>query len=157
MLALILLAGCEQRRPPPPAFRYEGLPVQGSWPDARDAGLTYCTRITRHLRCRREGVMLKGQGPFSAAADLLYSDGSGGFYELTLWHNGDQRTTSAFGDMLEKQGWEICRTGPNENRGDQAIYTKAGAPVRFSIDLSYWGKRRLRILPELNQPKGHCW
>src|SRR5690606_21430922 len=128
-----LLAGCQERRPPPAAFSYEGLPVQGGWPDARDAGFTYCSRITRHLRCRREGVMVKGQGPYDAAVDLLYSDGSGGFDGLTLWRNGDQHAVSAVGDALEEQGWQLCRTGPNENRGDQEIYTKAGAPVRFSI------------------------
>ena len=101
--------------------------------------------------------MVAGKGPFSGALDLRHADGSGGFYQLTLWHADDQdKAVYAVGPALQAQGWSLCRTG-TEFRGDQEIYTKAGAPVRFSIDISYWGKRRLRVLPELGQPIGYCW
>ncbi len=157
VLLLVLLAGCEPRQTAPHQFQFEGLPIQGSLADAQRAGFTDCTTIVRYVRCRRDGVTVMGKGPYSAAVDVLYDDGSGGFYELTLWNGGDQMAVGEVSDLLARQGWQLCRTGPNENTGDQEIYTKAGAPVRFSIDLSYWGKRRLRILPELHQPTGHCW
>jgi hypothetical protein len=157
VLPLVLLAGCEPPQAAPRQFLFGGLPVQGSLADAQHAGFTDCTTIVRYVRCRRDGVMVMGEGPYSAAADLLYDDGSGGFYELTLWKEGDQTAVGAVGTLLADQGWQLCRTGPNENVGDQEIYTKAGSRVRFSIDLSYWGKRRLRIIPELHQPTGHCW
>jgi len=98
-----------------------------------------------------------GYGPFVGALDLRHPDGGGGFRQLTLWHPNDQKMVSSVGRALKAQGWSLCRTGPTEFRGDQEIYTKPGAPVRFSIDISYWGKRRLRILPENGQPIGHCW
>ena len=101
--------------------------------------------------------MVAGKGPFSGALDLRHPDGGGGFHQLTLWHPSDQKAVASVGAMLKAQGWSLCRTGPTEFRGDQEIYTRAGARVRFSIDISYWGKRRLRILPELGQPIGHCW
>lgn len=158
LLLILLLAACEPRRTPPPAQWFEGLPVRGSKADAQRAGFTDCIAMSAQtLRCRRHGVMLLGQGPYVAAVDLLYSDGSGGFDALILWHDRDQNAVATVGDLLEKQGWHTCRTGPNENQGDQEIYTKAGALIRFSMDLSYWGKRRLRLLPELNQPTGRCW
>lgn len=153
---LVLVIACEPRRPPPPALFFEGLPVQGSKADAKGAGFTDCVKDSRSMRCRREGVMVKGLGPHSAAVDLRYGDGSGGFDHLTVWHNGNQSELYAVGELLVKQGWQLCRTG-GENWGDQEIYTRAGSPVRVSIDISYWGKRRLRILPELNQPIGKCW
>lgn len=156
LLALAVLPGCEPVQTPPPALWIEGLPVRGSLADALRGGFARCVEGTRTLRCRREGVMLAGQGPYSAAVDLRYNDGSGGFQQLTLWHNGDQMAVSAVGDVLKREGWQVCRTG-QEFRGDQEIYTRPGARVRFSVDLSYWGKRRLRVLPELNQPKGRCW
>jgi hypothetical protein len=157
LLSLPLLAGCEARQKAPRQFLFEGLPVQGSLADAQHAGLTDCTTIVRYVRCTRDDVMFMGNGPYHAAVDVLYDDGSGGFYELTLWRDGDQFDTYTVGTMLAGQGWQRCRTGPNENIGDQEIYTKPGSRVRFSIDLSYWGKRRLRIIPELHQPTGKCW
>lgn len=157
LLPLLLLAGCEARQTAPRRFMFEGLPVQGSLADAQHAGLNDCTTIVRYVRCRADGVMFRGKGPYHAAVDVLYDDGSGGFYELTLWRDGDQIETYTVGADLAQQGWHMCRTGPNENTGDQEIYTKPGSPVRFSIDLSYWGKRRLRIIPELGQPTGKCW
>ena len=83
LLPLVLLVGCEPARTPPPTLRFEGLPVRGSLADAHRAGFTYCIRDTRSLRCRKKEVMLLGQGPYAAALDLLYSDGSGGFDALT--------------------------------------------------------------------------
>jgi len=158
LLLLLLLTGCEPpHRPPPPTLLFEGLPVRGSMADAQRAGFTDCIKDTQYVRCRRKDVMLFGHGPYRAAVHPLYSDGSGGFDELTLYHDQDQSAVVEVGMMLEKQGWRLCRTGTDENRGDQAIYTRAGSPVRFSMDLSYWGKRRFRILPELHQPTGHCW
>jgi hypothetical protein len=158
-LVPLLLIGCEPRQKAPHAFLYEGWPIQGSMADAQRAGFTDCTKVSRFVRCVRTGVMLKGKGPFIAAVDSLYDDGSGGFYELLFWYPGSQKDdgVNAVGALLAEQGWQLCRTGPNENTGDQEIYTKPGSPVRFSIDISYWGKRRLRILPELHQPTGHCW
>jgi hypothetical protein len=157
LLALVLLAGREPVPPPPKAFWLGALPVQGALADALHAGFARCLETTRKLRCRKEGVMLVGQGPYSAAVDLRAADGRGGFEGITLWHQWDQQAVGAVGDVLEARGWKLCRTGPHEFRGDQQIYTRAGAPVRFSMDLSYWGKRRLRVLPERGQPTGHCW
>lgn len=156
-LPIVLLAGCEARQTAPQRFTYQGLPVQGSLADAQHAGLTDCTTIVRYVRCRQDGVTFMGKGAYHAAVDVLYDDGSGGFYELTLWRDGDQIETYTVGTTLLDQGWQRCRTGPNENTGDQEIFTKAGSPVRISIDLSYWGKRRLRIIPELHQSTGRCW
>jgi hypothetical protein len=153
---LVYAIASEPRLPAPRAMRFEGLPVQGSLADAQRAGFIDCYKDTRSVRCRRDRVTVKGLGPYNAAVDLLYGDGSGGFYELTVWSEGDQADLYAVGHLLMKQGWAQCRTG-GEFWGDQEIYTRPGSPIRFSIDISYWGKRRLRILPELNQPKGHCW
>lgn len=156
--ALVLLAGRESVQPPPRAMLLGTLPVQGSLADALRAGFTHCTDMTRNqLRCRREGVMLAGQGPYTAAVDMRGTGGRGGFYQLTLWGEDDQDAILAVGKRLKAQGWSLCRTGSSERAGDQEIYTRAGSPVRFSIDISYWGKRRVRILPELNQPTGYCW
>ncbi|CAN5428790.1 hypothetical protein BH10PSE15_BH10PSE15_12630 [soil metagenome] len=90
--------------------------------------------------------MLEGTGPYEAALDLVGSDGSGGFDQLLLWHDSDQYAVYAVTDVLEKQGWRSCNTGTDDH-GDQNIYTHAGVPVRVSMDLSYWGKRRLRVIP----------
>ena len=155
--SLPLIAGSEPQQTPPPAMWIGELPVRGSLDDALRAGFTRCVEVGRKLRCRREGVMLVGAGPYTAAADLRHTDGSGGFTELLMWHQWDQGAVSAVGKTLLANGWTICRTGPNEFRGDQAIYTRPGARVRISIDLSYWGKRRLRVIPERGQPTGHCW
>jgi hypothetical protein len=157
LMALVQLAIYEPVPPPPGSLWLGTLPVAGSMADARRAGFTRCLETARGLRCRKEGLMLVGQGPYSAALDLRGSDGRGGFREITLWHKWDQGEVSAVGKVLAAHGWNLCRTGVNEFRGDQDIYTKAGAPVRFSIDLSYWGKRRVRVIPERNQPTGHCW
>jgi hypothetical protein len=156
LLALLLLTGCTPHYPPaPPRHSFEGLPVSGSLSDAQKAGFTACVQDTASFRCRRTGVMLEGQGPYSAAIDLIGSDGSGGYDHLTLWHDSDQIAVQAVGDALERHGWLSCLSG-KENRGDQEIYTRPGAHVRIAIDISYWGKRRLRIIPEWNGQKPQC-
>jgi len=147
LLAPLLLAGCGPHGPPPPSSWFAGWPVSGSIADARRAGFTDCVNTDAiSLRCRRHGVMLEGAGPYEAALDLVGGDGSGGFDQLVLWHDHDQEAVYKITDALEKQGWRHCNTG-TEDRGDQIIYTKAGTAARISMDLSYWDKRRLRILP----------
>ena len=144
------LAGCsaEPPAPPPPSLAYAGLPVSGSLTDAKRAGFDNCIEMDGgHLRCRRSGVMLLGEGPYEAALDLTGGDGSGGFRQITLWHDRDQSAVLKVSEALKKQGWSFSYTGEGA-RGDQMILVRKGEPVHFSIDLSYWGKRRVRILPE---------
>ena len=107
------------------------------------------------MRCRRAGVMFLGFGPFNAALDLNGSNGGGGFDQLILWHDRDQNAAIPIGSALERQGWRSCFTGEG-HRGDQAIYMRPDAPVRISMDLSYWGKRRLRVIPEWNNREPRC-
>ncbi len=148
--AALLAAGChsEPPAPPPPSISFAGLPVSGSLADAKRAGFDNCLQMDGgHMRCRRSGVMLLGEGPYEAALDLLEGDGSGGFRQITLWHDRDQSAPLKVGDALKKQGWSFRYTGEGA-RGDQMILVRKDAPVHFSIDLSYWGKRRVRILPE---------
>ena len=92
--------------------------------------------------------MFAGKGPYSAAVDLGGRDGSGGFNELSLWHDSDQNALFTVGDELERHGWTARMTGDSDKAGDQKIWTRAGVPVRLSMDISYWGKRRLRVIPE---------
>jgi hypothetical protein len=154
--ALALLAGCGGPvRPPPPPLWFEGLPVSGSLADARKAGFGGCVEDRAKMRCRRGGVMLLGQGPYDAALDLVGSGGGGGFDQLTLWHDKDQGAVIAVTAALERQGWRSCLTGEGD-KGDQAIYVLEGAPVRISMDISYWAKRRLRVLPAGNKREPGC-
>lgn len=147
--AAAALAACDgDRGPPPSTLVYAGLPVRGSLADAKRAGFDTCLQMDGgHLRCRRSGVMLLGEGPYEAAVDLIGGDGSGGFSQVTLWHDRDQSAVLKVSDALKKRGWTFTYTGEGA-RGDQMILVHQGAPVHFSIDLSYWGKRRVRILPE---------
>ncbi|MFA5964435.1 MAG: hypothetical protein WC804_10495 [Sphingomonas sp.] len=154
--ALLLLAGCGPHRPPPARLMFAGLPVSGSLADAKRAGFTDCIQLDAiSLRCRRHGVMLEGSGPYEAALDLVGGDGSGGFDQLILWHDRDQYAVYKITDALEKQGWRHCNTG-TEDRGDQIIYTRKDMPVRISMDLSYWDKRRLRVMPAANRTERRC-
>jgi hypothetical protein len=107
------------------------------------------------MRCRRNGVMFLGHGPFNAALDLNGGNGGGGFDQLTLWHDRDQNAAIPLVTALERQGWRECFTGEG-HKGDQAIYTRPGLPVRISMDLSYWGKRRIRVIPEWNVRERRC-
>jgi hypothetical protein len=152
----LLLPGCGYAdHPPPPPSSFAGLPVSGSLEDAYKAGFTRCRSEWNRMRCRRNNVMLLGHGPFNAAVNLDGGDGGGGFDELTLWHDRDQDAAIAIGNDLERQGWRSCYTGEGR-RGDQAVYTHADASVRVSLDLSYWGKRRLRIIPSWNDREDRC-
>ena len=158
LLVLLLLAGCtthQPSRPAPPRQAFDGLLVSGSLADALHGGFGGCIADETSMRCLRPGVMFEGQGPYNAAVDLVGSDGSGGFDQVTLWHEDDQGAVLAVGDALERQGWQSCLTGEG-NRGDLEIYTRAGVPVRIAIDASYWGKRRLRIIPDSNAQKPRC-
>ena len=146
--AALLLAGCGPHRPPPPTLAFDGLPVSGSMADARRAGFTDCEQPDAiSLRCRRHKVTLAGAGPYEAALDLVGGDGSGGFDQLTLWHDGDQDAVYQITDALEKRGWRHCNVATADGHGDQIIYTRSGERVRISMDLSYWNRRRLRVLP----------
>jgi hypothetical protein len=153
--ALVLLAGCGgPDRPPPAPLAFDGLPLSGSRADARKAGFTDCWEDTIEMRCRRGGVSLFGFGPYNAAVDLQGSKGGGGFDHITLWHDRDQNAFLPLVNALEGRGWKPCYTGVG-SRGDQGIYTHKGVPARISVDLSYWGKRRLRIIPS-TEPAAGC-
>jgi hypothetical protein len=157
-MTLGLLAGCARPDdpPPPPVLMVEGLPVSGSLRDALKAGFNTCADITTtEMRCRRSGVTFHGFGPFSAAVNLSGRKGASGFDQLTLWHDQDQNALLAVATALERQGWKTCFTGEGD-RGDQGIYTHPGEPVRISLDLSYSGKRRLRVIPQWNKRERSC-
>lgn len=142
-----LCAGCEPVRPPPPAVVWHGLPVSGTASDARQAGFADCVDLdATHIRCRRHGVMAENAGPYEAAVDLAGGNGEGGFDHVTLWHDRDNDAVFKIATALEHAGWSRCLTGDGRS-GDQAIYTRAGSPVRLSMDISYWGKRRIRVFP----------
>lgn len=152
----MLCAGCEKVRDPPPRVVFGGLPVSGRLGDAQRAGFTTCVDLDAvHIRCRRDGVVLAGAGPYAASVDLDGSDGSGGFDHLTLWNDTDNDAVFRIAAALEQAGWSKCFTG-NGRAGDQAIYTRAGSPVRVSMDISYWSKRRLRVIPESDRREGRC-
>ena len=153
---LPLAAACAPERSPPPNSALEGLPITGSVPFAKSLGFTRCLDFNAYLRCRREGIMFAGEGPYSGAVDSSGTDGRGGFQGLTLWSEQDQFAVTKVGQRLIAAGWTLCRTG-TADRGDQSIYTKPGSSIRVSIDASYWGKRRLRVLPESGAPTGKCW
>jgi hypothetical protein len=155
VLALALLAGCGPSGPPPPPLWFDGLPVSGSRADARKAGFDWCIKDNIEMRCRRNGVMFLGKGPYNAALDLAGRNGRAGFNQLTLWHDRDQGALLEILEVLDRQGWGYCYTGIGD-RGDQAIYVREGSPVRISMDLSYWGKRRLRVLPERGAQVAKC-
>lgn len=155
---LVLATACSggPEQAPPPNTSLNGLPITGSVPFAKSLGFTRCLDFNAYLRCRREGIMFAGEGPYSGAVDSSGTDGRSGFDQLTMWSEQDQFVVTKVGLRLLAAGWTLCRTG-TADRGDQSIYTKAGSPVRVSIDASYWGKRRLRVLPEQGQPTGKCW
>lgn len=150
LLLAFACAGCSSP-PPPPALLFAGLPVSGDRNLARRFGFTTCREISWiNVRCRRR-VMVYGQGPYEAAVDLIGHDGVSGFNELTLWHEDDDAVYNVI-ISLTRQGWHYCYTG-SEAAGDQAIFTRKNEPVIISMDISYWGKRRLRIIPQWNKPK----
>ncbi len=149
----LALAACgpAPQRSPPPHITFESLPVSGSLADARRAGFTDCIeRSSRSMRCSRQRVMLEEAGPYEAAVDLVGNDGSGGFDEVTLWHDEDQSTLFDITGALDANGWRHCSTGTDE-KGDQVIYPHPLKNVMTSVDISYYGKRRLRIIPKWNR------
>lgn len=156
LAATLLGAGCAPVRTPPPSLFFGGLPVSGRLADAQRAGFTACVDLdASHIRCRRHGVMVDQAGPFDAAVDLVGSHGEGGFDQLTLWHDSDNDVVFKIAAALERGGWVKCLTGDGRS-GDQAIYTRIGSPVRLSMDISYWGKRRMRVIPEANRRERRC-
>ena len=149
----LLCASCTPNRPPPPTLLFAGLPVSGNLDDALRERFDRCFNMDAiNVRCRRHGVMLYGHGPFEAAVDLRGSVGQSGFDHLTLWHDNDQDALYAVLVSLHRLGWRSCHTG-TDRAGDQAIFTLRGAPVRFSIDISHFGDRRLRLFPSWKKQK----
>ena len=149
-------AACAPVAAPPPSVSFAGLPVSGTAGDARRDGFTDCVDLdATHIRCRRHGVMVENTGPYEAAVDLAGRNGASGFEQLTLWHDSDNDAVFRIGAALEAAGWARCLTGDGR-AGDQAIYTLAGAPVRMSMDISYWGRRRLRVIPVSNRRERGC-
>ena len=156
MTPIVLLVGFGgPTRSPPPSAWFARLPVSGSLADAHRAGFTRCWKDSREMRCRRDGVMFLGFGPFNAALDLNGRNGGGGFDQLVLWHDRDQDAAIDVTAALERHGWRACFTGEGQ-RGDQGIYTHRAAAVRISMDLSYWGKRRMRVIPNWNNRERRC-
>lgn len=152
-ITLLLAAGCQAQKPPPPALTFLELPVAGDRDNAVRAGFDRCIYVDAvSVRCRKGGVMLFGAGPYQAAVDLLGKDGRSGFDHLTLWHDTDQRALYAAIRAAVKSGWDLCYTG-TDRAGDQAIFSRTGEPVRIYLDISYWGKRRIRIYPAATAPK----
>ncbi len=144
----LISASCAPDPPPPPPLYLAGLPVSGSVEIALREGFAACFNDTAiSVSCRRHSVMLYGQGPYEAAIDLRGRNGQSGFFGLTLWHDEDQRALFNLLPELMRRGWHYCYTG-NDRAGDQAIFTHDGERVKISIDISYFGKRRIRILPK---------
>ncbi|GAA3996941.1 hypothetical protein [Sphingomonas humi] len=147
VLALTLLTSCDEARQPPAAFSFEGLPVAGSIADAQRAGFTNCVSHNIDMRCRKEGVSLKRHGPFSAAVDLQGGGGEGGFDHLILWNPSDQSALVAITTQLRGEGWSECLTPVGDAWKGQAIYQRKGAPIFYSLDLTYWDRRTLKLYP----------
>lgn len=153
VIATLLLVGCQPRKPPPPDLTFRQLPVSGDRDNAVRAGFDRCIYVDAvSVRCRKSGVMLFDAGPYQAAVDLLGKDGRSGFDHLTLWHDTDQRALYDAIRAAVKSGWDLCYTG-TDRAGDQAIFSRTGEPVRLYLDISYWGKRRIRIYPAASAPK----
>jgi hypothetical protein len=152
----MLCAGCQPVRAPPPSHILDGLPISGTRQDAWQAGFKSCFHMDAvNMRCRRHGVTLAGQGPYEAAVDLAGSEGRHGFRQLILWHDWDQNAVYKVTETLKKRGWRYCYVGTDQ-RGDQAIFTHRGTSAFISMDLSYWGKRRLRVIPGWNRKELRC-
>jgi hypothetical protein len=134
-------------RRPPPTIVFIGLPVSGTLQDALRRGFVNCFASDAvHMRCRHHNLYIGSLGPYEAAIDLMGGNGEGGFDQLVIWHDRDNAAVFKIGNALLRAGWNRCYTSIG-NWGDQAIYTRPGSPVRLSMDLSYWAKRRLRIIP----------
>ena len=155
LLMLTSIAGCAQR-PPPPGLALDDLPISGTLAGAARRGFTSCIRSdAASMRCRRHDVMVLGHGPFEAAVDLVGGDGSGGFDQVTFWHDHDQYAVYAIAEAFERKGWTSCYNSLSD-RGDQIVYARQGVPFRVMMDLSYYGKRRLRFVPDWNRRDRRC-
>jgi hypothetical protein len=158
ILSLIAWIGRERNRPPPPTLWFAGLPVSGDLANALRAGFGDCPEMDAvNIRCRRHGVTIYGNGPYEAAVDLHGSKGQSGFDHLTVWNIGDQSALFKVLSSLHDRGWVSCHT-EFEHGGGQAIFTHRGSPVFASVDLNYYGKRRLRLFPIWHAPElaGPC-
>jgi hypothetical protein len=147
ILSSIAWIGREHNRPPPPTQWFAGLPISGNLSDALRAGFDDCPQMDAvNIRCRRHGVMIYGNGPYEAAVDMHGSRGQSGFDHLTIWNIGDQSALYKVLFSLRDRGWTSCHTEFMLG-GGQAIFMHRGSPVFVSIDLNYYGKRRLRVFP----------
>ena len=156
LIAAVLCTGCEPVRAPPPTLFFDGLPVSGRLIDAQRAGFDDCFSMDAvHIRCRRHAVMIANIGPYEAAVDLEGGNGEGGFDQLILWHDRDNYAVYKIADAFDHAGWKYCYTG-EDRRGDQIIYMRKGSRVRVSMDISYYAKRRLRLIPEWNLRERRC-
>jgi hypothetical protein len=156
-LSILALAGaCTPVRPPPPRLFARGLPISGTVADARRAGFTECLNMDAvSLRCRRHNILFGPLGPFEAAVDMAGGRGQGGFDQLTLWHKRDNEAVYGIARLFSAAGWKHCYTG-DDRRGDQMILTHPAARVRVSMDVSYYAKRRIRLIPEWNRRERVC-
>jgi hypothetical protein len=154
---MLLLVGCGPAPPPPPALLFEGLPVSGSNVTATRACFNRCIDFGGSVRCRRDAVSLGGAGPYNAAVDLRGGDGREGFDHLTLWHDRDQYAVYGVSEMLTRRGWRSCYTSIDGGQsGDQMIFSRPGALVSITMDLSYWMKRRVRVFPAWSRARPTC-
>jgi len=133
---------------------FGGLPVAGSFSDAKHAGFADCIANDTDMSCRRSNVTFLGKGPFYATVEFNKPDGSGGFNQLTLWHATNEGAVHEIAGELKRRGWRECFIGGRW--GDQAIYTRSGSPVFVSMDLSYWLHRRLRVIPTWREKGARC-
>lgn len=144
-LALLALGGCGENPAPEPAAKpsaiFEGLPLSGNLATALAAGFGNCLDGTKGLRCRKDGVMLMGVGPLSAAIelDVATKQGKPRFDRVTLWHARDQSAVLALSPLLTRAGWQSCLT-PDAER-----FWHPPSPLRIAIDTNYWGSRRLIV------------
>jgi hypothetical protein len=158
ILSLIAWIGREHNQPPPPTLWFVGLPVSGNLANALRAGFDDCPEMDAvNIRCRRHGVMIYGNGPYEAAVDLRGSKGQSGFDHLTVWNVRDQSALYKVVASLHERGWTSCHTEFSLG-GGQAIFTHRASPVFVSMDLNYYGKRRLRVFPISHPPElaGPC-
>jgi len=161
LMVVLSLSGCHktavadedpQERKPLPAPFFEGLPLSGNLATARKAGFGACLDGTKGMRCRKEGVMVMGVGPLSAAVDLDAApiEAPARFDHVTLWHATDQGAVLDLGERLKNADWQSCLT-PDEER-----YLHLPSPVRIAIDTNYWGIRRVVISAPPPAAKTYC-
>lgn len=156
-LAALGLSACgdappDDEKPAAPVAIFEGLPLSGNKATALAAGFGGCLDVTRGVRCRKDGVTIKGIGPLKAAVDLdkEAADGSPRFDHVTLWHDSDQGAMLPLKAALLNEGWQSCLTSEEER------FWKPPSPLRIAMDTSYWGKRRLVISAPPPDPKPYC-